>query len=113
MKPRCTAECANDIKALEKRIADLVLAAVKTKSDYSAWLIEINQSASVGPTSGPIYFQHAWDDDWTKDHDKATHFARKQDADSVIQHYGWTEAKAVEHMWPSAQSSDHGGGAAK
>jgi hypothetical protein len=48
---------------------------------------------------GPLYFHFKHDDDWTKDHNEAVHFSRKQDAESVIEHYGWTRAKAVEHMW--------------
>jgi hypothetical protein len=70
------------------------------RGDYSAWLIEINQR------SGLVYFHFEDDDDWTKDHDKAAHFARKQDAQSVIDHYGWTEAKPVEHMWPAPHSQE-------
>jgi hypothetical protein len=62
--------------------------------DYIAWLIE-NQG------SGPIYFQLEDDNDWTMDHNAALHFARKQDAEKVIAYYGWTAAKAVEHMWPN------------
>jgi hypothetical protein len=71
--------------------------------DYSAWLIEINDSA----TSSPVYFHFEHDDDWTMDHDKAVHFARKQDAESVIEHYGWTRAKAVEHMWPVVTAQEN------
>lgn len=63
-------------------------------ADYTAWLIEINES------SGPVYFQFVTDDDWTADHDEAAHFSREQDAKRVIEHYGWTEAKPSEHCWP-------------
>lgn len=65
--------------------------------DYSAWLIEINDSANA---DHPVYHQFKMDDDWTKSHDAACHFTRKQDAESVIEYYGWTRAKAVEHCWP-------------
>ena len=61
--------------------------------DYSAWLIEINEGT-------PVYFQMSDDDDWTPDHDKALHLVRKQDAESIIAYYGWTRAKATEHLWP-------------
>lgn len=64
-------------------------------TDYTAWLIEIN-------TAGPEYFQMSNDDDWTRDHNAALHLSRKQDAESIIMYYGWTEAKAVEHMWTDA-----------
>lgn len=63
-------------------------------ADHTAWLVEINN-----PT-GPVYFQFAADDDWTSSHDDAVHFARQRDAERVIEYYGWTEAKAVEHCWP-------------
>jgi len=63
-------------------------------NDYSAWLIEIAE------IDGPTYFQFKLDDDWTKDHNKALHFSRKEDAESVIDFYGWTRAKAVDHLWP-------------
>ncbi len=64
-------------------------------SDRTAWLIEINE-----PISGILYFQFEHDNDWTLDHEDACQFSRKQDAEKVIEHYGWTRAKAVEHMWP-------------
>ena len=61
---------------------------------YTAWLIEMKERL------GPVYFQMEDDNDWTSDHDKALHFSREQDAEQVIAYYGWTRAKAVEHMWP-------------
>ena len=70
------------------------LACVSQENDYMAWLVEMNEPL------GPMYFQLETDNDWTRDHDKALHFARKQDADCVIEYYGWTRAKAIEHMWP-------------
>lgn len=71
------------------------------KADRTAWLIEIHAgSLTEGEASGPQYFQLAHDDDWTKDHDKALQFARKQDAEAYIAHIGWTYATATEHMWP-------------
>jgi hypothetical protein len=66
-------------------------------ADYCAWLIEADEGASIS------YFQFEHDDDWTFSQDKAAHFARKQDAESVIAHYGWTRARAVEHMWPQVK----------
>lgn len=64
-------------------------------SEYKAWIIEINEP----PMIGPLYFQFKFDDDWTTNHNKACQFSRKQDAESVIEHYGWTRANAVEHVW--------------
>src|SRR5882724_5039688 len=63
--------------------------------DYTAWLVEINDQPG-----GPIYFQLAHDDDWTKDHNAALHLSRCEDAERVIEYYGWTKAKAVKHIWP-------------
>jgi hypothetical protein len=68
-------------------------------ADYTAWLIEISEGGSVAE-GGPVYFQMSNDDDWTPDHDKALHFARKQDAESIIAYYGWNRTKAIEHCWP-------------
>jgi hypothetical protein len=67
-------------------------------ADYSAWLIEIAEA------SGNRYFQMSDDDDWTPDHNKALHLSRKQDAESIIAYYGWTRAKASEHLWPEPVS---------
>lgn len=68
--------------------------------DYFAWLIEINDE-----TGGPKYFSFADDDeegpDWLRDHNAALHFCRKADAEQLIEYFGWTRAKAVEHMWPA------------
>lgn len=63
-------------------------------TDYTAWLIEIDEGASIN------YFQMVDDDDWTFDHNKAMHFGRQQDAEKMIAYYGWTRARASEHMWP-------------
>lgn len=68
-------------------------------TDYTAWLIEIDEG-------GPTYFHFEHDDDWTRSHDKAVHFARKLDAESCIEHYGWTRAKAVQHMWVKPPEPD-------
>src|SRR5689334_9483115 len=65
----------------------------RTMADYTAWLIETDEGASIN------YFQMVDDDDWTFDHNKALHFGRKQDAEKMIAYYGWTRARAVEHMW--------------
>lgn len=63
-------------------------------ADYAAWLVEMNEP------QGPVYFQLSHDDDWTKDHNKALHFSRQQDAERAIEYYGWTEARPTEHCWP-------------
>lgn len=69
-----------------------------TEPDDTAWLIELSEP------DGPRYFQFEFDDDWTKDHDSAVHFSRRQDAEKAIEHYGWTRANAVEHCWPWVRS---------
>lgn len=69
-------------------------------NDYIAWLIEMPEEG------GPLYFQISVDDDWTPDHDKALHFGRKLDAESVIAYYGWTRVKATEHCWPEPIERD-------
>lgn len=73
--------------------------------DETAWLVEINKGGL------PIYFQLKDDDDWTPDHNAALRLARREDAQQVIDYYGWTSAKPIEHMWvagPSVASHDGG-----
>lgn len=90
--------------AIADAVANLFSQVERPKaSDYSAWLVEINE-----PVSGPLYYQLEDDNDWTMDHDKALHFARKEDAERTISYYGWTRAAAVEHMWPEALSAVKG-----
>lgn len=74
--------------------------AVSHAGDYFAWLIEIQEAA------GPTYFQMVDDDDWTKSHDLALHFCRERDAQRVIEFFGWTRARAVEHCWPAPAAPD-------
>jgi hypothetical protein len=51
--------------------ADAILALSRpAPQDYSAWLIETDEGASIN------YFQLVDDDDWTFDHNKAVHFGR-------------------------------------
>ena len=66
--------------------------------EETGWLIELSQRAANVPTWwGRI------DDEtvcgWTTDHAKAIRFARAVDAQAVIDDYGWTEARPVDHMW--------------
>lgn len=65
-------------------------------SDYSAWLIEIQEGGV------PHYFKMSDDgeNDWTADCNDALHLSREQDAWSIIRFYGWTRARASEHLWP-------------
>jgi hypothetical protein len=61
--------------------------------DRAAWLCELNGR------EGPRYFQISDDDDWTANHDQALQLATREAAERVISYYGWTEVKAIEHMW--------------
>lgn len=85
----------------------LGMAGARAHDDYAAWLVEINE-----PVSGPLYYRLKDDNDWTIDQDAALHFARKEDAQKIIDYYGWTRANPVEHMWcekrppPSSASQD-------
>jgi len=81
MKPRCTSECAEDIKLLdEKRNADLVMAAVRASRDDFRWLIE-----APGPRYLAIQRLHMSDNfEWTADHDKALAFRSQDQADALM-----------------------------
>lgn len=115
MKPRCTNECAEDFKHLEKRNAELVLAAVKlTKRGDFRWLIE-----APGPRYLAVQRLRQSDNfEWTADHDKALAFRTSEQADALMmavrqmdrQINGFDKglfgfevslgnARAVEHGW--------------
>lgn len=65
--------------------------------EETAWLIEFKPSVSVQPTWYGMSDEGVLG--MTTDNLKALRFARKQDAEMVIQDIGWTEAFASEHMW--------------
>lgn len=71
-------------------------------SDEYGWLIELRGSR-------PQWLENVYlDETWTYDAAKALRFARKQDAEHVINEIGWTEAFASEHVWcavPDRKSS--------
>lgn len=63
----------------------------------SAWLVELKAST---PCWWSYSVQGSEDaEDWITDSLKAIRFARRQDAESVIAYYGWTEAFSSEHQW--------------
>lgn len=69
----------------------------------TAWLIEFSQSVS----KTPLYWGYAPNNEdgplgMTHDHLEALRFARKWDAERVIEYHGWTDAGAVEHQWHPA-----------
>ena len=71
---------------------------MSTQGQESAWLIEMSDGGS------PTYWCRLDDEDsvcgWSKDHSKAIRFCRAQDAQAIIDDFGWTEPRPVEHMWP-------------
>lgn len=66
--------------------------------DEIAWLIEFSMDSG-----GPVYYGKTIEGlGKTNEHADAIRFARKQDAEAIIEHlhYGlFSGAKAVEHMW--------------
>lgn len=65
----------------------------RLRSEERGWLIELKG------TTPTWCFSLYGDDTWTADAARALRFARKQDAESVINEIGWTEAFASEHVW--------------
>ena len=65
-----------------------------------AWLIEMQDGGF------PTYWCRLDDEDgvcgWSKDHDKAVRFCRRNDAQAIIDDMGWTEPRPVEHAWGGA-----------
>lgn len=64
--------------------------------DETAWLIEFFGHGS------PAYYGKTEEGlGMTGDHSVAVRFARKEDADMVIDDFGWTRpnVQAIEHMW--------------
>lgn len=68
------------------------------KDSSTGWLIEHWNS------NGGIYLSEWFDiklEDalWTKESNQALRFSRKEDAEAVINYFGWTEAMPTEHQW--------------
>lgn len=64
----------------------------------TAWLVEFLPSAS----RRTCYWGKTTDGlGMTEAHEDALRFSRQQDAEAFIEDNGWTECKAVEHMWSS------------
>ncbi len=66
------------------------------QQDETAWLIELPGPVYCGETKefGPTMLG------LVKDSLAAVRFSRKEDAEALIKHFEWDDAKAVEHMWP-------------
>lgn len=67
----------------------------------TAWLVEAKSSVF----RAPHYFQLEYDNDWTPDANKALRFSRRQDAETMIEHHGWTDAFASEHIWDDGRAA--------
>ena len=68
--------------------------------DETAWLIEFFGQG------GPTYYGKTDEGlGMTADHMAAVRFARKEDADMVIDDFAWTrpDVQAIEHMWCSGR----------
>lgn len=66
---------------------------VEPRVSDTGWLIECKPSVSRTPQWFHL------EEEWVTDASKALRFARKQDAEAFIEHTGWTETFASEHMW--------------
>jgi len=60
----------------------------------TGWLIETADS-----TRAPRWWAPQADMQWTSDASKALRFARKEDAETMIEFICIDRAKATEHMW--------------
>lgn len=62
-----------------------------------AWVIELGSS----PVSEPEYYAPQLPKSWTKDHNLACRFARKQDAEVIADAYGISDEpiRICEHGW--------------
>ena len=67
-------------------------------TEVSAWLIETNHLGA------PAWWSRVDNEDdgvcgWSSDSLKAIRFARSQDAQAIIDYYGWNTAKPSDHLW--------------
>lgn len=115
MKPRCTNECAEDFKRLQKQNSTLVSAALNVaKRDDFRWLIEAPGARYLAVQR--LHMSNSFE--WTTDHDKALAFRSHDQADELMmavrqmdrQINGFDKglfafeaslgnARAVEHAW--------------
>lgn len=69
-------------------------------ADATAWLIEFSEKVS----RTPAYYGHTGEGlGETTDSLKAVRFARREDAQAIINDIGWNEARPVEHMWADSK----------
>lgn len=67
-------------------------------TEETAWLVEFFGQGR------PTYWGRVDNEDdgvlgMTREHSAAVRFCRREDAQAFIDHIGWTEAQAIEHMW--------------
>jgi hypothetical protein len=75
----------------------------------TGWLVEI----AIEGRPHWLELLHSGHEDWTADSLKATRFARKEDADTVISHRNIVDGIATEHAWegpalPPSAEGKHG-----
>jgi hypothetical protein len=89
-------------RQIAERMISKIDAAATKPSVERGWLIELKGSvpswAAVNPKD--------YDEHWTTDSTKALRFARREDAQSYIDHIGWTEAFPSEHIWDDGDRHD-------
>lgn len=78
------------------------LIGASSNGDETAWLIEFSQRVSVQP----CWYGKTEDGlGQTTDPNAALRFARAEDAQMVIEDFGWTDARPSEHMWCAPRST--------
>lgn len=106
---------------LHQRVARAILSAARDEgraeglggeraaTRQTGWLVEHYASKRGEYLAEWLNGWPAFDDGapeiWTKDSAKAIRFARREDAEQVIQALGWTEARATEHVWAAPPAS--------
>src|SRR4051812_21453567 len=86
------------LRSMEETIRTLAAALTNARQPEpeTGWLIEFSQRVSGTPT---YYGKSDEGLGQTEDNLAAIRYARKEDAEAVIEDIGWTEAAAVEHQW--------------
>lgn len=76
-------------------------AAIAKPSAQRGWLIELRGQRP----SWAIVDPNDYDEHWTTDSARALRFARREDAQTYIDHIGWTEAFPSEHIWDDGRAA--------
>ncbi len=87
-----------------EQIAAQIIARIDAEHpDYreeTGWLAELKGSVPSWAVLNP----DDYDEHWTTDSTKAIRFARCEDAQAFIDHNGWTEVFASEHIWADCRA---------